>query len=70
MASPAVSLEPGTVYRTAYLRRWTANPTRLLRRLEEEGSVRSLGHGLFYAPRRGRFGEAPPSDEALLDAFL
>lgn len=34
------------------------------------GAVRSLGHGLFHAPRRSRFGEVPPSDEALLDAFL
>jgi hypothetical protein len=25
---------------------------------------------LLYAPRTGRFGEVPPSDEALLDAFL
>ena len=65
-----VPLDPGTVYRTAWLRRWGGNPTRLAQRLEARGLVRRLGHGLLYAPRMGRFGEVPPSDEALLDAFL
>lgn len=65
-----VPLEPGTVYRTAWLRRWGDNPTRLAARLEANGLVRRLGHGLFYAPKRSRFGEVPPSDKALLDAFL
>lgn len=65
-----VPLEPGTVYRTAWLRRWDANPTRLAQKLEAKGLARRLGHGLLYAPRHGRFGEVPPSDEALLDAFL
>jgi hypothetical protein len=67
---PDVSLDPGTVYRTAWLRRWGANPTRLAQKLEARGLVRRLGHGLLYAPRTGRFGEVPPSDEALLAAFL
>ena len=66
----AVPLEPGTVYRTAWLRRWGENPTRLAQRLERRGLVRRLGHGLFYAPKMSRFGEVPPSDEALLNAFL
>jgi hypothetical protein len=72
MARPLadVPLDPGTVYRTAWLRRWGANPTRLAQKLEDRGLVRRLGHGLLYAPRTGRFGEVPPSDEALLDAFL
>lgn len=65
-----VPLDPGTVYRTAWLRRWGANPTRLAHKLERRGLVQRLGHGLFYAPRRSRFGDVPPSDEALLDAFL
>ena len=72
MARPLahIPLDPGTVYRTAWLRRWGANPTRLAQKLEDRGLVRRLGHGLLYAPRTGRFGEVPPSDEALLDAFL
>ncbi|MCB9681863.1 MAG: hypothetical protein H6733_10360 [Alphaproteobacteria bacterium] len=72
MARPLahVPLAPGTVYRTAWLRRWGANPTRLAQKLADQGLVRRLGHGLLYAPRTSRFGEVPPSDEALLDAFL
>jgi hypothetical protein len=65
-----VPLEAGRVYRTSWLRRFGDNPTRLSQRLEARGLVRRLGHGLFYAPTSGRFGEVPPSDEALLDAFL
>ena len=65
-----VPLDAGTVYRTAWLRRWGENPTRLAQKLEQRGLVQRLGHGLFYAPRKSRFGEVPPSDEALLDAFL
>lgn len=70
MRAAEVQLEPGKVYRTAYLRQWGGNPTRLLRRLEALGAVRPLGHGLFHAPRTGRFGVVPPDDDALLDAFL
>ena len=65
-----VQLDPGTVYRTAHLVRWGANPTRLARRLEGEGRLRRLSQGLYYAPRKTKFGEVPPSDEALLDAFF
>lgn len=72
MARPLadVPLEAGRVYRTAWLRRFGDNPTRLAQKLEDRGLVRRLGHGLFYAPASGRFGEVPPSDQALLDAFL
>lgn len=71
MRTPAsVHLSPGTVYRTAHLGRWGANPTRLARRLEAEGRLRRLAQGLYYAPAKSKFGEVPPSDEALLDAFL
>ena len=65
-----VPLVPGTVYRTAWLRRWGDNPTRLAARLASNGLLRRLGHGLLYAPRRSKFGEVPPTDEALLEAFL
>ncbi len=65
-----VQLDPGKVYRTAHLAAWVANPTRLAARLEEEGRLRKLSHGLFYAPVKSRFGDVPPSDEALLNAFL
>ena len=71
MNTPAQpELEPGRAYRTRDLRPWSANPTRLARRLVDEGKLREAAHGLYYAPVPSRFGPAPASDEALLRAFL
>lgn len=69
-AATDVQLTPGQVFRTATLRRWGQNPTRLAQRLEREGRVQRLGHGLLYVPRVTKFGVAPPGEEALLDALL
>ena len=63
-------LKPGRAYRTRDLRRWSANPTRLARRLVCEGRLREARHGLYYAPLDTRFGHAPPRDAELLRAFL
>ena len=63
-------LVPGRVYRTRELRVWSANPTRLARRLVEQGRLREAAHGLYYAPVVTRFGTAPASSEELLRAFL
>lgn len=63
-------LVPGRAYRTKELRRWSANPTRLARRLVREGRLCEASHGLFYAPVQSRFGPAPPRDAELLRAFL
>jgi len=63
-------LEPGRAYRTRELRRWSANPTRLARRLVRDGRLREATHGLFYAPIESRFGQAPARDAELLRAFL
>jgi hypothetical protein len=69
---PAVNVQlvPGRVYRTEDLARWGANPTRLAQRLVGEGRLRRLAHGLFHAPLRTRFGDAPPTAEAVLRALL
>ncbi len=63
-------LEPGRAYRTRDLRRFSANPTRLARRLVREGRLRRAAHGLYYAPVPSRFGPAPVSDTELLRVFL
>jgi hypothetical protein len=63
-------LQPGRVYRTADLRRWDRNGTRLARRLEEEGRLDRLAQGLYACPGRSGFGPVPPSDEAVLRSFL
>lgn len=64
------NLKPGRAYRTRDLRRWSANPTRLARRLVREGKLREAAHGLFYAPIETRFGQAPAPDAEILRAFL
>jgi len=64
------TFEAGRVYRTRELGQWSANPPRLAQRLVRNGQLVQLAHGLFAAPRRSRFGAAPPTDEALLHAFL
>ncbi len=64
------NLKPGRAYRTKELRRWSANPTRLARRLVHEGRLREAAHGLFYAPVESRFGLAPARDEEILRAFF
>ncbi len=63
-------LEPGRAYRTRDLRSWSANPTRLARRLVHEGKLLEAARGLYYAPIPTRFGPAPASSEELLRAFL
>lgn len=69
-ASARPNLEPGKVYRTSDLARWSANPTRLAARLVDQGELVRLRRGLFAAPRASRWGNVPPSDDALLTSFL
>lgn len=63
-------LQAGRVYRTRDLTSWTANASRLARRLVQEGQLVPLAHGLFSAPERSRFGAVPPTDQELMRAFL
>lgn len=63
-------LEAGRVYRTRDFARWTAHAPRLAKRLTAEGHLVQLAHGLFAAPEQSRFGAVPPTDEALMRAFL
>lgn len=69
-AAAQPQLEPGRAYRTRDLRQWSANPTRLARRLVDEGKLREAAHGIYYAPIPTRFGPAPVSSEELLRVFL
>src|SRR5688500_1422314 len=71
MNAPATPhLTPGRVYRTRELARWSANAPRLAKRLVREGALRPLAHGLFVHPKKGRFGEVPPTDDELMRSFL
>ncbi|AKF84527.1 hypothetical protein MFUL124B02_00430 [Myxococcus fulvus 124B02] len=63
-------LEAGRVYRTQDFERWTANPTRYAKALVDKGVLVPVAHGLFAYPKRGKFGAVPPTDDALMKAFL
>ncbi len=63
-------LEPGRTYRTRDLRRFSANPARLAKRLVRENKLRKAAHGLYYAPFASRFGHAPASESEILRGFL
>lgn len=63
-------LEPGRVYRTRDLARWGANPPRLAKRLVGNGELEQLAQGLYAVPVRSRFGTVPPTDDAVMRAFL
>ncbi len=69
-ASADPHLRSGTVYRTKFFSKYGKNPTRLASRLVNEGRLERLRSGLYYAPRRSRFGVVPPSDKELLRAFF
>ncbi|MGC4068381.1 MAG: hypothetical protein QM784_27800 [Polyangiaceae bacterium] len=69
-AAARPAFEPGRVYRTRELAQWSANAPRLAQRLVRDGQLVQLAHGLFAAPRPSRFGNVPPTDDALLRAFL
>lgn len=69
-AAAQPTFEPGRVYRTRELAQWSANAPRLAQRLVREGKLVPLAHGLFAAPQQSRFGVVPPTDTALLRAFL
>jgi hypothetical protein len=69
-AAAQPQLQPGRAYRTRDLRPWSANPTRLARRLVRDGRLFEAAHGLYYAPTPSRFGPLPATDAELLRALL
>ncbi|MBS2023344.1 MAG: hypothetical protein JST92_13105 [Deltaproteobacteria bacterium] len=69
-AAAQPTFEAGRVYRTRELGKWTANPPRLAKRMVRAGQLVPLAHGLFTAPKKSKFGDVPPTDDALLRAFL
>jgi hypothetical protein len=64
------TFQPGQVLRTEDLRQWSANPSRLGKRLVQEGKLECLKQGLYVAPRSSKFGKVPPDSQALLQTFL
>ena len=65
-----MKFKEGRVYRTRDLKKLSSNPTRLAQNLVQEGKLRKLRNGLFYVPKKGTFGDVPPSEDAILKALF
>lgn len=63
-------LKPGKAYRRADLTRWSTAVDRHIQQAVAAGALRKLAGGLYLAPRRTVFGDAPPDDAELVSAFL
>lgn len=60
----------GKVYRREDLLASSNSIDRHLRELLDNGSLKKLAQGLYYAPRESAFGFLPPDDSELVSAFL
>lgn len=66
----AKHLRPGQVYRRKDLARWSTSVDRHLKQLLAEGRLEKVAGGLYMAPRKTRFGNAPATPEKLVKSFL
>lgn len=63
-------LRPGQVYRRADLARWSNAVDRHLQQLVNEGRLVKVSGGLYMAPTKTRFGDAPAEPHKLVSKFL
>lgn len=63
-------LETGRVYRREVLLPFSNALDRDLKKQERLGTLEKVGPGLYYCPRKSRFGVLPPSDHELVSSFL
>jgi hypothetical protein len=63
-------LESGRVYRREALLPFSNALDRDLKRQERLGTLEKVGAGLYYCPRKSRFGLLPPNDHELVSSFL
>jgi hypothetical protein len=63
-------LRPGQVYRRKDLERWSNAVDRHVRTLVGEGRLEKVSAGVYMAPRKTRFGDAPAKPEKLVQSFL
>lgn len=70
-ASPlSQHLRAGKVYRREDLVPYSTSVDRELRQLVAAGRLTKAAQGLYYAPRKSVFGDAPPAEDEMLAAFL
>ena len=63
-------LQPGVVYQRKGLERWSNAIDRHLKQLVEDGTLVKLSQGLYYCARTTAFGDAPPDEKSMINAFL
>ena len=63
-------MKSGVVYRRVGLLPYSNNLDRDLNTLVTQNKLKKPAPGLYYKPKTSRFGLLPPSDEALVKAFL
>lgn len=63
-------LKPGHLYRRADLCKWSNAVDRHLVLLQKNNTLEKLSGGLYYYPENSVFGPVPPSERALIEAFL
>lgn len=66
----AGQLSPGRVYRREDLAKVTGAVDRKLSELVKSGTLKKVAPGLYYQPKTSRFGNLPPDDHQLVEAFL
>lgn len=64
------NIQPGEVYRRADIENWTTAVDRHLHMLTEEGTLQKISQGIYYAPKKSKFGVSPPTDHSLVERFL
>ncbi len=64
------SMRLGKVYRRKDLTGFSTAVDRDLKKLVSAREVKKLSGGLYYRPRKNRFGDTPPDDWGLVRAFL
>lgn len=63
-------LRAGKVYRREDLVPYSTSVDRELQQLVASGRLTKAAQGLYYAPRKSVFGDAPPAESEMLAAFL
>ncbi len=63
-------IQPGEVYRRADIENRTTSVDRHLQMLTEDGTLQKLSQGMYYAPKKSKFGAIPPTDHSLVERFL
>lgn len=70
MESLKLHITPGEVYRRSDLEYFSSAIDRHLSSLTQDGSLLKLSHGLYYAPKKSKFGLVPPNDLNMVERFL